>query len=168
MKPVQVFLSLQASSRVAALIGLLAIIPASGVFAQQNSQGTKTSSYQFKTTIQVPKGSQTTILPDGRTIFNTADKMPEFKGDMTAFLGSNLKYPEAARAQKAQGRSVVKFIVNSDGRVSDATIVKSSGNALLDAEALRVTGLMQDWNPGIQKGHPVDVFFHLPVSYKLD
>jgi len=155
-------------ARIAAVCSLLIIGPSTGVFAQQTSKGIKSSSYQYKQKVNFTNSTQTSILPDGRTIFNKADKMPEYKGDLTQFLVSNLKYPEEARKQKIQGRAVVKFIVNSDGRVSDAFVKKSSGNALLDAEALRVTGLMPDWNPGTHEGHPVDVYVQLPVSYQLD
>jgi TonB family protein len=112
--------------------------------------------------------SDQTIMPDGRVVYMKADPMPEYNGDLQSFLGANIRYPEEARKQEVEGRSVVKFIVSSDGQVSDVEIAQSSGNALLDQEALRVISLMQSWKPGLKDGHPVAVYFFLPVTYRLD
>jgi len=109
-----------------------------------------------------------TALPDGRLVYKTVKQMPEFQGDISAFLLSNLRYPEEARKKSITGRSVVRFIVSSDGKVSDAEIARSAGNELLDNEALRVVNLMQDWKPGVHEGQPVAVYYILPITYKLD
>lgn len=108
------------------------------------------------------------ILPDGRVIYKVVDKPPTYSGDLNKFLVKNLKYPTEAQKQKIQGKSVVQFIITSDGTVSDAIIVRSSGNELLDQEALRVTRMLTDWQPGIVKGDKVATYYNLPVSFKLD
>ena len=97
------------------------------------------------------------------------EQIPEFPGGMTMFvqwLTKNLKYPEAARNQKLQGRVVVSFIVNKDGSVSDLKIARSI-NPLLDHEAMRVMRLMPPWKPGIQNNEPCRTMMAIPIVFQL-
>ena len=97
------------------------------------------------------------------------EMMPQFpKGDraLMEYILKNLKYPDAAKYAKVQGRVVVKFIIDESGIVRDAKIIKSVHPAL-DAEALRVVNLMPVWKPGISEGQPVSVFFTIPVVFRL-
>ena len=102
----------------------------------------------------------------------TADKvevMPEFKGGnkaMMEFLMMNMKYPESAVKAKQQGKAVVEFVVKKDGTVSDVYIVKSTGYDVLDNEAMRVVKSMPAWEPGKQKGKPVDVKYFVPITFR--
>lgn len=102
----------------------------------------------------------------------TADKvevMPEFKGGnkaMKEFLMMNMKYPESAVKAKQQGKAVVEFVVKKDGTVSDVYIVKSTGYDVLDNEAMRVVKSMPAWEPGKQKGKPVDVKYFVPITFR--
>ena len=99
--------------------------------------------------------------------FTYVEQMPLFNGDMTAYLNSHIQYPEAAREANAEGRVVVQFIVNEDGSVSNATVIRSA-SPYLDNEALRVVNSMPHWKPGKQNGIPVKVYFTLPVSFVLN
>ena len=94
--------------------------------------------------------------------------MPEFKGGnkaMMEFLMMNMKYPESAVKAKQQGKAVVGFVVKKDGTVSDVYIVKSTGYDVLDNEAMRVVKSMPAWEPGKQKGKPVDVKYFVPITF---
>ena len=96
--------------------------------------------------------------------------MPEFKGGnkaMMEFLMMNMKYPESAAKAKQQGRAVVGFVVRKDGTVSDVQITKSAGHAVLDKEAMRVVKSMPAWEPGKQKGKPVNVKYYVPITFRL-
>ena len=62
---------------------------------------------------------------------------------------------------------MVSFKINSDGRVSDVTLLESA-NELLDAEALRVVSESPDWTPGAIGGKPVAVMFAIPIVFKID
>lgn len=93
--------------------------------------------------------------------------MPEFKGDINEYLGRNLKYPQVAREQNKEGRAVIQFIVNKNGKVNDATVVRSSGTQELDEEGLRVVRAMPEWVPGKQAGVAVPVYFTLPIQFVL-
>ena len=95
--------------------------------------------------------------------------MPEFKGGnkaMMEFLMMNMKYPESAIKAKQQGRAVVGFVVGKDGTVSDVYIEKSTGYDVLDNEAMRVVKSMPAWEPGKQKGKPVDVKYFVPITFR--
>ena len=97
------------------------------------------------------------------------EQLPEFPGGMTAFvqwLTRNLKYPEAARSQKLQGRVVLSFIVNKDGSVSQVKVARSV-NPLLDREALRVIRMMPPWKPGIQNNEPCRTMIAVPIVFQL-
>ena len=96
--------------------------------------------------------------------------MPEFKGGnkaMMEFLMMNMKYPESAAKAKQQGRAVVEFVVGKDGTISDIYIVKSAGYDVLDNEAMRVVKSMPAWEPGKQKGKPVNVKYFMPITFRL-
>lgn len=98
-----------------------------------------------------------------------AEVMPGFKGgeaEMMKFLAMNIRYPEAAMKAGKQGYVVVKFVVSKSGKVESPEIVRSVSPEL-DAEALRVVGMMPDFNPGTVDGEPVDCTYTLPVSFKL-
>jgi protein TonB len=95
--------------------------------------------------------------------------MPEYPGGtgaMLDFLGKNLKYPNEARDKNISGKVIVKFVVDKEGNIQDATIVRGIG-AGCDEEALRVVRKMPRWKPGNQNGKAVNVFFQLPVSFVL-
>ena len=95
--------------------------------------------------------------------------MPEFKGGnkaMMEFLMMNMKYPESAIKAKQQGRALVGFVVGKDGTVSDVYIEKSTGYDVLDNEAMRVVKSMPAWEPGKQKGKPVDVKYFVPITFR--
>jgi protein TonB len=93
-------------------------------------------------------------------------QMPEFSGDMHAYLSSHLRYPAMARENGIEGQVVIRFVVNEDGSVSDATVVRSIGGGC-DEEALRIVRSMPKWKPGKQNGTPVKVFFSLPIRFEL-
>ena len=66
-----------------------------------------------------------------------------------------------------EGRAICQFVVEKDGSITNAEIVKSSGYQLLDVEAMRVILNMPNWTAGIQNGDSVRVKFTIPVIFKL-
>ena len=101
--------------------------------------------------------------------FTVVEVMPKFKGGnkaMMEFLMMNMKYPESAVKAKQQGKAVVGFVVKKDGTVSDVYIEKSTGYDVLDNEAMRVVKSMPAWEPGKQKGKPVDVKYFVPITFR--
>ena len=103
-------------------------------------------------------------------IHDAVEEMPEFNGGQLAmmeFLMNNMKYPQAAVKAKQQGKAIVGFVVRKDGTVSDVHITKSAGYAVLDEEAMRVVKSMPAWEPGKQKGKPVNVKYNVPITFRI-
>ena len=103
-------------------------------------------------------------------VFVIVETMPEFPGGQQAmmkFIGENIQYPANAMEKGIQGRVICQFVVEKDGRVSNIQVVRTSGDASLDKEAVRVIGTMPKWKPGIQLGKPVGVTYTLPISFRL-
>ena len=108
--------------------------------------------------------------PEEQTIFEVVEQMPEFpNGGMAGlmqYLSKNIKYPTIAQENGTQGRVTVQFVVNRDGSIVDAKVVRSV-DPYLDKEALRVINTMPKWKPGMQRGKPVRVNFTVPVMFRL-
>lgn len=97
------------------------------------------------------------------------ENMPGFPGGdlaMMQYLSGNIKYPEEARDNNIQGRVVIQFVVEKDGSISNAEVVKSV-HELLDTEALRCVSAMPAWTPGTQQGKPVRVSYTIPINFKF-
>jgi len=95
--------------------------------------------------------------------------MPEYPGGSMAmfeYLSKSIKYPKEAEEAQKEGRVIVTFIVNKDGSINDARVVKSVDPAL-DTEALRVINGMPNWTPGRQNGKVVNVKYTIPISFRL-
>ena len=102
-----------------------------------------------------------------KKIFTFAEQQPTFKGNVQAWLTSHLQYPAFAADNNIQGKVVVKFVVGRDGSVSRAEVIRGVDPAL-DREALRVVNSMPKWNPGMNNGQPANVWFQLPITFKLN
>jgi TonB family protein len=109
-------------------------------------------------------------LEDEETIFMVVETMPEFPGGQQAlfkYLAENVKYPVIAQENGIQGRVICQFVVNKDGSIVDVVAVRSSGEASLDKEAIRVIKSMPKWKPGKQRGKPVRVKYTVPINFRL-
>lgn len=103
-------------------------------------------------------------------VFVVVEQMPEFPGgqaELFRFLSENVKYPVIAMENRIEGRVICTFIVEKDGSVVDVEVVRSSGDASLDKEAIRVLRSMPDWIPGKQRGYPVPVKYTLPINFHI-
>ncbi|WP_420149616.1 M56 family metallopeptidase [Spirosoma sp.] len=103
-------------------------------------------------------------------ILTVVEQHPEFPGGMEKlgqYLGENLRYPEAAQKAKAEGRVFVRFVVTTEGYVTNVEVLKGIGHGA-DEEAIRVVKSMPRWKPAIHKGQIVNVQYHLPINFQLD
>jgi|GEM_PF-727467 len=104
-----------------------------------------------------------------KDIFYEVEHNPEFPGGMQElykFIAENLKYPAEAHENGIQGRTVVRFIVEKDGSVSNVDILKGF-DANCDKEAVRVIQSLPNFKPGMQNGKPVRVYYTLPINFVL-
>ena len=102
-------------------------------------------------------------------VFVSVDQMPQFPGGEKALLqwiSSHLEYPQNAYEAEIQGRVIVKFVIDKTGKVVNPTVFKSV-HPLLDEAALNVVNSLPDFEPGLRAGEPVNVWYYLPVSFKL-
>lgn len=103
-------------------------------------------------------------------ISTSPDVVPEYPGGMAAlleYLQRNMRYPNEAKENEIQGRVVVRFIVNAQGKIEGAEVQKGIGYGC-DKEALRVVNAMKPWKPGQVKGKAVKVYYTLPITFRLD
>ena len=96
--------------------------------------------------------------------FVVVEQMPELMGSLKK-LQDCVKYPEMARKAGIEGRVIVQFIVNENGKVENPVVVRSIGGGA-DEEALRCVK-KAEFKPGMQRGKPVRVQYSLPVVFKL-
>ncbi len=99
-------------------------------------------------------------------VYNYVEHMPEFNGDLKLYMASNIHYPDEARKAGVEGRVVLSFVVNEDGKVSDIQVLRGISTAC-DEEAIRVVKEMPDWKPAKQNGKAVKVRYTLPVIFSL-
>jgi TonB family protein len=102
---------------------------------------------------------------ESKPIFTVVEQMPEFPGgesELNKFLSVNLKAPKDASG--LQGTVISSFIVEEDGSVTNAKIIRGIGKSY-DEEVLRVINLMPRWVPGKQNGKTVAVQFTMPVKF---
>lgn len=104
-------------------------------------------------------------VADSAKIYEIVDQMPEMEGGIGEIY-KHIKYPHAAIAGKVEGRVFIKFVVNEDGKATDATILKDIGAGCGKAA---VAGLKKvKFKPGKLNGKPVKVYYTLPVNFKID
>lgn len=96
--------------------------------------------------------------------FVVVENMPELIGGLAA-LQKDIRYPEMARKAGIEGRVIVQFIVNEEGKVENPHVVRGIGGGC-DEEALRAVSNAL-FKPGRQRGNPVRVQYSLPVIFKL-
>jgi TonB family protein len=102
-------------------------------------------------------------------VYIVVENMPEFPGGNDAlfkFLAENIKYPVTAQTAGIQGRVICQFVVEHDGTISEAEIVRSIDESL-DNEAIRIIKAMPAWTPGKQRGETVRVKYTLPINFRL-
>lgn len=122
------------------------------------------------------------------------DHAPQFPGGapvLMKFLSANMKYPVEAEHYGVEGRVMVNFFVETDGKVSDVKVVKTElknrlstkkfskysdidkyamrekGEGQLKEEAMRVVRKMPNWEPAVRRGKPVRVKYTVPVTFRL-
>jgi TonB family protein len=113
------------------------------------------------------------LLPayiDDEPILGMVEEMPSFPGGdkaLLAFVKENLVYPQEAIDMGWSGITIIKFVVDRDGKARNPEILKSSGYPLLDKEAMAIVAKLPQFTPGEQAGKKVPVYYMLPVRFKL-
>ena len=145
----------------------LAVVPVAGLalvaFAQPEVESIA-EQVKFSATLSYAAPADTL-----KKAYDEVEKMPEFPGgmsEMMRFVSDNIRYPKDAMEAKKEGRALVEFVIETDGSITDVSVVKEVYPSI-DAEAIRVVKSMPKWTPGEQDGKKVRVKFTMPIVFKL-
>ena len=106
---------------------------------------------------------------DDNKVFTAVEQPPTFPGGEAAllkYIADHIRYPAIAQENNVQGRVVVQFVVTKTGKVGEVKVVRSK-DPDLDKEAVRVVKSLPNFIPGKMNGNAVNVWYTLPVNFKL-
>ena len=109
-------------------------------------------------------------IPEDTTIYNNVEVMPSYPGDLTEcymFLARHMHYPEEAAEKGIEGRVLIRFVVEKDGRLTNFEVIETP-DPLLSDEALRVLKQMPQWIPAKNKGKDVRCRYSMPIQFRLN
>lgn len=106
------------------------------------------------------------IFPGCEGMSNKVEQTNCLNQKIAEHIRANFRYPPMAKDMGVQGRVYVQFTINKQGKISDATVVRSADKNL-DKEALRIVNLLPKMTPAKQRGKPVSVAYTVPIAFKL-
>jgi protein TonB len=106
------------------------------------------------------------IFPGCEDKQTNEEKRACFQQQIMRFVGQNFNFPEMAKQMGIQGRVYVQFVIEKNGSISNAEVVRGV-DPLLDDEAMRVVNQLPKLTPAKQRGKPVRMSFVLPINAKL-
>lgn len=136
---------------------------------KDNDKGTEDRNVTRTLKDEIVVEKKTPVEEKKEEIFKSVEQMPTFPGGDAAlmkYLSSHINYPAMAQENGVQGRVVVQFVVTKTGKVGEVKVVRSVDKDL-DREAVRVCKSLPNFVPGRQNGQPVNVWYTLPVTFKL-
>lgn len=102
--------------------------------------------------------------------FQLVETKPSFMGgdanQFSKWVATRLVYPEIAKENGVQGRVMLQFRVEADGRVTNVRVMRGVEPSL-DKEAVRVVSSSPKWSPGKQRDRAVPVTYTFPVYFQL-
>lgn len=112
------------------------------------------------------------MMAQSGAIYDVAEQMPAYRGGDKAiydYLQANLVYPEDAKAQGAQGRVMVTFVVETDGSISHIQLARKAELRSMDNEAIRLIVDMPEgsWTPAQMQGKPVRCRCTVSITFRL-
>ena len=108
---------------------------------------------------------QVVRVPMEDSVYMVVEEMPKFpEGDVTRWIAEHMEYSPVGCG--VSGKVFVKFVVEKDGRITNAQVLRPE-DPVLDKEAIRLVESMPRWIPGKQGGKPVRVSYVVPVNFQL-
>ncbi len=102
-------------------------------------------------------------------IFVSVTQEAEFPGGTAAlkkYLNANIRYPAAAREDGIQGTVIIRFLIDTSGAVTKASIQKDI-SAGCGREVLRVVNGMPHWKPYKYNGRNIPYVATLNIRFRL-
>jgi TonB family protein len=110
-------------------------------------------------------------LPQEPVILDVVEEPAEFPGGMTAlkkYLADNVVFPEVAKELGISGKVYLRFVVSEQGNISNVKVMRGIQDCKeCDQEAIRVVKKMPNWTPGKNNGKAVNMYYNLPIIFKL-
>lgn len=137
-----------------------------------NVEGNSTdiiNAHTFQEEVKVEPPAPPAPPEDDNKVFETVEQDPVFPGGQAALLkyvADHLRYPTIAQENGIQGKVTVQFVVTKTGAVGQVKVVRGK-DPELDKEAVRVVKSLPKFTPGKMNGHPVNVWYTLPITFKL-
>jgi TonB family protein len=141
------------------------LINGSGIITEKSEYIDGTVFIEVKDSVQLRGYS----VDKSDTIYSHTQTPAEYRGGMESFyrgIAKTVKYPATARRNGVQGRVFVQFIVDKNGVLTDAKVIKGIGSGC-DTEALVACLQQKDWLPGSYNGKPIKMLMVLPVTFRL-
>lgn len=128
--------------------------------------------YDKSNEISVSEQAEPAETPQSTPALKAVEKMPQYPGGDKALLNAimtNVRYPEKQVKEGVNGLVIVRFVVTAEGDMTDFSIIRSSGDEALDAEAIRAVkvGAAEKWIPGTVDGKPVNCQYTLPIRFSI-
>lgn len=120
--------------------------------------------------VMMPAPKHPKIEMDKMGIYEYSEVMPVYPGGKNAidnYVNGNIEYPQPALDNGKEGRVLVAFTVDEDGKVMNAHTTGAEVGDGLDKEAVRVVSNMPKWTPGMVKGKPVKTRMTLPITFQI-
>ncbi len=114
-----------------------------------------------KSTVKKSKSRRVFVVLEENATFQGGD-METFR----AWILQNLNYPESAAKKGIQGKVILSFIVEADGKIEEVRVLRGV-DPVLDAEGIRVIKSSPAWVPGRQEGKAVAQQFTIPIAFKV-
>ena len=117
-----------------------------------------------KTVLENSNMDDVIILPlvDTKPMFNGK----AYEDGFREYILQNVRYPVEAMKNNISGTVNVQFIIEKDGSVSNAKVLKSI-HYLLDSEALRLIRTPPKWTPASKEHEQVRVLLNFPVTFRF-
>lgn len=122
-----------------------------------------------KYTVPITFRLKSPVVETKEETLTVVDVMPQYPGgdhELLKFIAQSIKYPTDAQEAGVQGRVICSFVVDKKGNIVEPKIIRGIDPSL-DAEALRVIGMMPRWTPGRQDGKAVRVLYTVPITFRL-
>jgi TonB family protein len=95
---------------------------------------------------------------------------PQFPGGEEAlqqYIQEHLYFPPSAAASVREGQVFLQFVVTSNGELENIKVLQSL-DPEYDQIALEIVKNMPRWKPADENGKPIDFYYFLPVTFKVE
>ncbi|MDH6308311.1 TonB family protein [Dysgonomonas sp. PFB1-18] len=116
-----------------------------------------------------PKEYEEMEIQKEKKPYMSVEQMPEFPGGREAlkeYIYSNLHYPPISAEMGIEGRVTLRMVITKEGDIKDIHVIRGVSTEL-DLEAVRIVESMPKWKSGRQNGEAVDVYFYIPIVFRI-